>query len=259
MTDGVVGFKFSSMVPAFLAVLLVAVLIIVGFTAGAVLSNGSGSSSSLANPKTINVTGTATHKVAPNLVEVVLSVETLDASAQISQSSNATISDKVSAALKSAGVTANHISTVSYTVNEEFQYNDVLKKSVSVGYRTTNQVKAILTDLKTTGAVLDAAAKAGANRIDSVYFYLNPVNEFRERRAVLEEASGQARLKANSIAKGIGVSVGSVHSLTENVNYYPSSMSNIALGVMAKDSVATPISPSTVEVTANVSAEFDIK
>jgi|GEM_PF-1934931 len=256
MTDGI-GFKFSSMVPAFLAVLLVAVLIIVGITAGATLSGGSNSAS--ANLKTINVIGDATHKVAPNLVEIVLSVETLDASAQISQSSNATISDGVYTALKGAGITANHIYTLSYSVNEDFEYNDTLKKSVSIGYRTVNQIKVIGTDIKATGAVLDAAANAGATRFNSVTFVLNPVNEFREKRLVLEEASGQARLKANSIAKGIGVSVGNVHSVSENINYYTPSYTNLDAGLMAKGSVTTPISPSNVEVTASVSAEFDIR
>jgi hypothetical protein len=258
MTDGV-GFKFSSMVPAFLAVLLVAVLIIVGFTAGATVSGGSGSGSDLANLKTISVDGTVTKKVAPNMVEIVLSVETLDASAQVSQSSNAVIADKVNAALQSAGVTAGHIKSISYSVNEDFEYSDLLKKSVSTGYRTVNQVQAIVTDLKSTGAVVDAAVKAGANRVSSVTFKLTPTSEIREKRAALQEAAGAARLKANSVAKGAGVSIGEVHSVVENAYYYTPNYSSFAVGAMAKDSSSTPIVPSDVEINASVTIEFLIK
>jgi len=257
MTDGIVGFKFSSMVPAFLAVLLVAVLIIVGFTAGATLSNGSGSSD-LANSKTISVSGTVTKKIAPNLVEIVLSVETLDASAQISQSSNATVAEQVSAALKSAGVTADHIKTVAYSVNEEFEYSDALKKSVSLGYRTVNQIQATVTDLKSTGSVVDSAVKAGANRVSSVVFKLTPTSEMREKRVALQEAAGAAKLKASSIAKGIGVNVGALHSITENAYYYTPNYS-MASDIMAKDASSTPIVPSDVEINASVSAEFFIQ
>ncbi len=254
MTDGI-GFKFSSMVPAFLAVLLVAVLIIVGFTAGATVSGGG--SSDLANLKTISVTGNATHKVAPNLVEVILSVETLDNSAQISQSSNAVISERVNAALKSAGVTSEHIKTVSYSVNEEIEYNEVEQKSVSIGYKTINQVQAIMTEVKTTGAVVDAAVKAGANRVSSVTFKLTPTSELQEKRVALQEAAGIARLKANSIAKGIEVDVGNLHSITENAYFYTPDNS-INVGSMVKDA-STVIVPSDVEITASVSAEFEIK
>jgi hypothetical protein len=244
-----------------IAILLAGVLVAVSFNAG-LSSNPSQivlGADGKPEVKTISVSGTVTKYITPDKVDIVLSVETLDLSAQKSQSDNAVIADKVRKALSEAGVINSDIKTVSYSVNEQFEWNDYIRKSESTGYKTINQIQVTLSDTTMAGKIVDAAVQAGANRVSSIAFGLSDKKELEVRQIALNEASATAKTKAQSIVSGLGVSLGKVYSISESSYYYTPNYSSYE---MAKDSSAgsapTQVSAGDVEVTASVSVNFEI-
>ncbi len=211
----------------------------------------------------ISVSGTVTKTASPELAYITLSIETLDKSASKSQADNAVLASKVMDALESAGVASEDIETSSYTVREDFQWNDVLRKSESIGYRTTNTIKVTVRNLDSVGAVIDASVQAGVNRVGSVSFALTKQAQSDLKTLALKEAAENAREKANSISSGLGVAVGQVYSASESSNYstpyYARSYAMDSVSEAGMSQAPTPITPGDIEFSATVSVQFEIQ
>lgn len=244
------------------AIILVAILAVAAFSAGTLSSQRVVvTNDSAPNIKTMSVSGSVTKMVTPDKVDITLAVKTLDKSAQKSQSDNAVIADKVRQALAKLGIAASEIKTVSYSVNEDFDWNNITKKSDSIGYRTINQIQVTLTDTTMAGKVVDASVSAGANKVSGITFGLSKAKELEVRKTALSEASSTAKAKADSIASGLGITIGNVYSVSESSFYYaPSNYTNYAVkDVASPENVTTPITAGDVEVNATVSVSFELK
>jgi uncharacterized protein YggE len=113
----------------------------------------------------------------------------------------------------------------------------------------------------TIGKVLDAALKAGANRVDSVQFQLSDDNAKQVMLDLVQKASVNARAIAAAMAAGSGVTLGEVTSLSSGWNSYPYATTYapmIARAGYGADS-APPIEAGELSYTASVSATFAIK
>ncbi|HLC79899.1 MAG TPA: SIMPL domain-containing protein [archaeon] len=215
---------------------------------------------SVIDRKLITVSGSVVKTAAPEEALIEFSVETLDKSASESQKKNADLSAKVRDALKAIGVEEANIKTTSYTLYEEFQWDEFSRKSISSGYRTSNTIEVKILDLSNTGKVIDAAVKAGVNRVSGVTFTLSKESEAQLRTQALKDAAQSAKEKAQSIAAGFGVGVGGLYSASEGYSYVPV-YRNLNY---AKDAAAeaggfdTPITPGDVKLTVNVDAQFEI-
>lgn len=256
------NYKENFWMPVF-AILVAAILIVVAFNAGSASNDRVVVTSDPASDiKTLSVSGSVTKMVTPDKVDIVLSVETLDSLANKSQSDNAVLADKVRTALLNAGVSSSEIKTVSYSVNEEYVWNDILRKSESKGYRTINQIQVTLkgNDISSAGKVIDVAVEAGANRVSNIAFGLTDAKELEVRTAALNEASATAKTKADSIAKGLNVTLGKVYSISENSYYYtPSNYRSYDMAVGAEEvKASTPITAGDVEVNASVAVQFEL-
>lgn len=210
----------------------------------------------------ISVSGTVTKTASPELAYITLSIETLDKSASKSQSDNAVQANQVMTALENAGIAAEDIETSSYNVREDFEWNESMRKSVSVGYKTTNTIRVKVRDLGQVGNVIDTVVNAGANNISNVSFGLTKESEAELRTKALKDASENARVKAQSIASGLGIGVGQVYSASESSQYAtPSYAKNYAMEDSggAVQSAPTPITPGDIEFSATVSVQFEIQ
>jgi len=209
----------------------------------------------------LSVSGMITKTVSPDQAVIVLAVETLDSSAKESQAENARVSTAVINALKTAGVPDNQIKTVGYTLYEQFQWNETTRKSESTGYQTSHRIQVTLTDLDSVGEVVDAAAQAGSNRVEQVSFSLSNAAQEELRTEALAEAAQNARAKANSIATGLGITLGQVYSASENSNYatpyYYRGFESLSADA-GSPAPTTPITAGDVEFSATVSVQFEI-
>ena len=211
------------------------------------------------NLNLLSVSSTVTKDIAPDRVEITLSVLTLKDLAKDSQEENAMITQEVISALKNVGVKVTEIETNNYSVYEEYEWDYQLEKRISKGFKTTNSIKITLSNLDMTGKVIDAASSAGSNSVSGVVFTLSKEKQQQSKEAALAEAAKYARVKANSIGSGLGVIIGEVYSVSESSYSYVPNYYNYEMSSLAKsDSVETPISPSDVSVSATVNVEFEI-
>lgn len=149
----------------------------------------------------VTVSGEINLKAEPDAAVVVLSVITQSAQALSAQQENARKSDAVIQALKAAAGTDAEIKTADYSLQPQFDYRDNKLPKI-VGYDARNSVRLTMGDLSKVGAAIDAGSRAGANSITGVSFILRDNSPVRGQ--ALAEASRQALLKAQSIAKSMG-------------------------------------------------------
>jgi uncharacterized protein YggE len=240
------------------AIFTAAILIVAAFSMGMIFNNGNPITAP--SQKTLSTSGTVTKTVAPDKVDIVLNVETWSDSAQTSQTDNARISDAVRNALADLGVT--NVKTLSYYENEQYIWNSSYSRQDKNGYITVNSLQITLTDITKAGSVIDAAVNAGANRVQSVSFGLTDSTQNTIKAQALEEATASAKLKAESMAKGLGITLGPVVSISESsYNFYPmiKNMDNSSSGSATTSYVPpTQITPGDVTVDASVVAIFEI-
>jgi hypothetical protein len=240
---------------AIITLLLVVIFIVTAISIA--ISNDDAKTNS--TQKTLNTSGTITKTVAPNKVDIFLNIETTDKSAQVSQSVNARISENVKNALNRIGIQDVDIKTINYYESEQLVWNSSYNRQDSNGYITVNSLQITLKELTKTGNVIDAAVGAGVNRVSGVSFGLTDVRQNEVKAQALQEAAASARFKAESIAAGLGVSLGEVVSISENsYNYYPmmKSLSSATTSELWKSDIATKLTPSDVSVDASVTVQF---
>ncbi len=151
-------------------------------------------------------------------------------------------------ALKASGVDSKDIQTAYVSVDP--RYDD--SGQSLVGYNATNSVTAKVRDLAQVGDVIDAAVAAGANSVSGPS--LSRDDQDQLYRDALEDAVAKARLKATTLARAAGRSLGEIRSLSEETG----GSGPIAYGAFAKAAAAdsTPIEAGTTEVTASVRVVF---
>lgn len=86
------------------------------------------------------------------------------------------------------------------------------------GYRAYVNLSITINDLSKAGAALDAAAKAGANQVGGVSYAIKDDSALRAQ--ALEQAVKQAKPKAEAIARGLNVQLGTVMTVVESPDGY---------------------------------------
>jgi len=217
----------------------------------------------------ISVSATASQKIAPDLLNIQVRVQTESTNAKTSQEDNADVSADLRAKLKALGLNDSALQTVSYSVNpiydstykcDSYGYNCHYDSKLT-GYRTTQSLNVKLTDLTKGGDVIDAAASAGTNQtfVDYVQFTLKDETRRSVEKSLLKDASAEAKSKAESIGEGLGISLGKVLSASESYSYYPTYYRAAAYDMAGSAAPkATELSPGEVDVSATVSTSFAV-
>lgn len=198
----------------------------------------------------IVVTGTAIVHAAPDRAFLTLAVESRDPNPGAAQRRNAGVMDAVFAKLKGSGIAPDALRTLSYELQEDFDYET--GKRVSKGFLARNAIEVRLDDLARIGEVIDLATAAGANSVGGVRF------DVKDRTAIereaLSRATADARSRADAVATGGGVRVGRLIRIEERGGFAPPPPPGPFLAKAAMDESApqTPILPGEIEVRAEV-------
>lgn len=152
---------------------------------------------------TMQVTGKGEVSARADQATIMIGVVTEDMKAEQAQKQNASISNQVIDALMAIGIPSENIETVSYTIDQMYDYPDGQK--VFRGYQVSHQFKVLVTDLSMIGEVVDVAAQNGANQIQNIQFDVsNPDDYYRE---ALQRAVQNAQDHAESIAGTLDVTI----------------------------------------------------
>ena len=209
---------------------------------------------------TLNVSGTSTIEAVADEVSVYVGIETLKDTAEESKNENSEISEKVLSALEYAGIDKDEIETSSYNIYPDYDWSSGSQKLK--GYRTSNILKIKTKDFDKVGRVVDVSIDNGATTIQSINFELSEDKQNELKQEAISKASEDARVKAEATAQGLNAKLGKVKQVTiSDYNYYPYPyfMADSTVGIAeARKAASVEISPTKLEVTANVNVVFEL-
>jgi uncharacterized protein YggE len=239
----------------------------VGLIAGPVLANVTaprgyappvaGAASDTTPEHTIAVTGLGKVTVVPDMANIQLGVAIQRPTAKAAREAAAAAMTKIVAALKALGIDDKDITTAMVSLGPVYSYPNNASPVVT-GYQLANSVSVKVRDLSKLSDVLDNSVAAGATTVDGVSFDVadRSAAEAQARDAAVKDA----KAKADTYAKGLGIAITGVASVTENVAtpIWYGGMYNAAAGAATDKAAApqTPVLPGSTDVTITVQVSF---
>ena len=203
---------------------------------------------------TIAVTGSGKVTVVPTLATINLGVMIERNTAKAAREAAAESMTKVVAALKALGIDDKDIATSSISLQPVFDYNSNGGNPHVRGYQLQNAVTITVRDLDKLGDVLDNSVVSGATQVNGITF--DVADRTAAEAKAREAAVTDARAKADTLAKGVGVSITGVASMSETVSSPVWYGREMAAGALAPADASTPVMPGTTDVTIDVQVTF---
>lgn len=199
---------------------------------------------------TVNAEGIV--KVTPNAVKIMGQVTVVEGTNAAALAKANSASTKVRKAVLANGVSAKDLATTSLTVYPEYNYTQD-KGSVQIGYRASQSFTVVVKNAANAGAVVDAIAAAGGD-----YLQLHGVSPFvldnsKATEAARAAAVKNAKAKAISYAKLLGVKLGKVDFLSEGGATYQPPIYGVA---KASADEATVIDLGTQDVSVSITVQW---
>jgi uncharacterized protein YggE len=192
----------------------------------------------------LTVTGLGTATAVPDEANFSFGVESRGRTAQAAIATNATAMERLIAALRQSG--ARDIATQWVSV-----YAVTGEDGTVTGYAASNSVSATI-GVGRAGALIDAAAEAGANQISGPG--LSSSDAERIYREALIDAVANARERAEVLARAAGRTLGEISAISEGAGAQP-----VPLYREAADTAAsTPVVPGQQDTNAQVTVTFDL-
>ena len=214
--------------------------------AAAVLLGGCTATSpqAAATPPTVTTRGVGTVRGTPDILTVVLGVQTRAASAAQALTDANTRTSGLLDVLRGRGVAPADLQTSGLSISPTFDTTGGI-----TGYEVDNQVTATLRDIAAAGDLLDAAARAAgdAARIRQVSFAIDDDAEPRARARA--DAVAQAQTQARQLADAAHVTLGPILSITEMPAGGPPP---VPMAADARAQAAVPVEPGSQEVSVVV-------
>lgn len=232
---------------------MAAVIILAAAFAGTALANPAERLAAGTDARTVSVSGNAQVTLKPDIAFLNFGTQNRGADVAAARDANNKLMEKVFAALKAKGVDMDKdVKTINFSVSPI--YDETGKKVTE--YQIDNSIQVKVRNLDKLGEIMEAATAAGANTAGGLYFDV----EDREGayNQALTEAIKNARMRAETLAKSAGTSLGAVVSATENGSYYPY-YPPIYYGRDYAMDGGVPVSSGSLQVSAAVSVTFELR
>ncbi|MBP1765880.1 MAG: outer membrane protein, 28Kda [Firmicutes bacterium] len=148
------------------------------------------------------------------------------------------------------------ITTSQFFLQPIYRQQDPKEPATQVisGYRLQNTMIIAVDDLTKTGAVIDAAFRAGANQFQGLRFGLKDDKAIRDE--LLKMAVLDGKRKAGIIADALGVSLGKLASVVETARNNPVYTGDAA--TLKQDAAGTPVGAGSMTVSVNVALSYEL-
>jgi hypothetical protein len=200
---------------------------------------------------TVNSDGSV--KVTPDAVRLNANVTAVAGSNKEALALTSTSAAAVRAALTKAGIVKADIATQSISVYPEYNYTQD-KGSVLIGYRGSQGFVVTIKNAENAGAVVDAVVAAGGDNLQIQGVTPFVLDSSKSTESARANAVKNAKAKATSYAKLLGVKLGRVNYLVENsspVNYPP-----VMAMAKAADSEATVVDLGQQDVPVSITIQW---
>ena len=203
----------------------------------------------------LEISATGESVRVPDVAIVSAGVQTRAATARAALQQNAAQMERVRAALKRAGIEDRDIQTSNISLNPEYRYVENQPPRLT-GYTASNQVNVRFRDVARTGDILDALVAEGANQING------PTLTIDKPEAALDEARTKAlavgRARAEVYARGLGMRVVRLLSVSESGGSYPSPQPFVVMEARAQ-AASTKIDPGEQKLQVALSMVFELQ
>ena len=204
------------------------------------------------------VTGEGKVSVVPDVAILSVGVVAQLSSVAEAQSQAATAMTAVVAELDNFGIAKKDIKTQQFSIVPVRRWSDQEAREVLIGYQVTNTVTVKVRKVEDTGALIDAAARAGGDLIviNSISFTVDdPTPYYKEVR---EKAMADAQAKARQLADLGGVTLGKPTYINESGISMPVVREYYA-PMPAQAAPSTPISAGETEIQLSVQVVYSIE
>ena len=202
---------------------------------------------------TVNSDGSV--KVTPDAVRLNAIVTVVAGSNKEALAKTSTSAAAVRAALTTAGIAKADIATQSISVYPEYNYTQD-KGSALVGYRGSQGFVVTIKNAANAGVVVDAVVAAGGDNLQIQGVTPFVLDSSKATESARANAVKNAKAKAASYAKLIGVKLGSVNYITEGSASYQPPIYGVA---KASADSATVIDLGTQDVSVSISVQWALK
>lgn len=206
----------------------------------------------------ITVQGEGEVMAVPDIVKITLSVQT----AVLPNSEGATDAlgeqaERVLEAVEKAGVAKKDMQTTNLSINPVYDFTN--NRQTIRGYQGTESIYVTVRTPDKAGELVSVATAAGATQVGGISLEIGKPDDLKVEAQ--EKAIAQARQKAETLAKALGVSLGRVK--TFSVSDYPSPIplygaETKALGI-GGDAVAPPVAVGENTVKATVTVTYELR
>ena len=209
---------------------------------------------------TITVNGTGKATQTPDTATVYFSINNQGEESEAVQQENAQATQAVIDALLALGVAQADIETSAVDIYERYDYDQEPPKVT--GYQASCRLTVVFRNIDLVGEAITAAVAAGASEVQGPEFSLSDASA--AYLEALSAAMADAQAKAEALAGGAQVTLVeapiSIQETSTNRNVAVMTMEVAAEeAVEAEADAAAPISASDMEVTAQVTAVYEIR
>ncbi|KKR23707.1 MAG: hypothetical protein UT53_C0009G0001 [Candidatus Yanofskybacteria bacterium GW2011_GWD2_39_48] len=204
-----------------------------------------------ATTNTVSFAGEGKVSAKPDIAIISASIVTQAVDSKSAQNDNSTKSTKVTEFLKQQKVEDKDIKTSGYNIYPQQKYPPYGGQPTITGYQVTR-------DLGNIGTVLSGLVSAGANQVSNLGLQVENPEALRDEAR--QKAIVDAKQKAKTLEKQVGISLGKVVNFTENTGGYPYPMmyESKAMG-MGGGGVTPDVPVGENEITISVSLTYQIK
>lgn len=210
----------------------------------------------------ISLVSSETVEVVPDMAELQVTIRTEDKDAAKCQQENTAKLNQLLEYLKEEGVLEESIKTSGFSLNPIYDWSGNTQKLVGYDMRTTVTVTDVPVD--GLGVMLTEVVENGANEIDSVSYFSSQYDQAYNQ--ALAKAIELSKGKGEALAAASGMKLGPVLKIQEMsdnqygryVNADLRATKNMAMAAVAEDSVAMDVMPGEMQVTAEITVEFEL-
>ncbi len=203
------------------------------------------------------ITVSATGKVTgtPDTLRLDLTVNATGASVTSALASANAITTRVDRTLQARGVQAKDLQTSGMSIQPSYSYSSG-GQPIPKGYQASESVSALLRDLSSAGATIDAAVASGGNAVRLDGIGLDFADTSSLVSAARASAFSEAKVKATQYADAAGRPLGQVLSISELVAAPAPVFGTQALASAVGAAAAVPIQAGAQDVSVTVTVVF---
>jgi uncharacterized protein len=215
--------KLQSVVKLFVVLLSIFVIALIFYTFKAMSFIGSAPSTNI-----ISVSGYGESFAVPNIATVSFSVEKTAKTVANAQNQVTTVMNDVLATLKTSGIADKDIKTTSYDINPKYDYQGSVctangicppSRQILSGYTVSDTVQVKIRTIDTAGEIIGILGQKNVTNLSGLT--LTVEDDSAVKTEARNKAIAEAKLQAESIARGLGVRLVRVTNFSESGSARP--------------------------------------